>query len=106
MVPEGNLHKQDCLARYRDHLVKKLRVHCDNFIKYKTGFIDKIKENNQAQLKYPADVLFNKMELDCEKYKLETIYNEDHSKEGDPAKYLEKAISLKEKYSKCCEESL
>ena len=106
MVPEENLHEKDCLTRYRDHLVKKLRVHCDNFIKYKTGFIDKIKENNQAQLKYPADVLFNKMELDCEKYKLETIYNEDRSKEGDPAQYLEKAIRLKDKYSKCCEESL
>ena len=45
MVPEENLHEKDCLTRYRDHLVKKLRVHCDNFIKYKTGFIDKIKEN-------------------------------------------------------------
>lgn len=76
-MPEENPHGKDCLTRYRDHLVKKLRVHCDNFIKYKTEIIDKIKSSSQAQLKYPADVLFEKMELDCMKYKLETIYSDE-----------------------------
>ena len=77
VVPEENTDGKDCLTRYRDHLVKKLRVHCDNFIKYKTEVIDIIEERKLAQLKYPADVLFTKMELDCEKYKLETIYDDE-----------------------------
>ena len=102
MVPEENLEGKDCLTRYRNHLVKKLRVHCDNYIKYKKDFIDKIEENGQAQLKYPADVLFTKMELDCEKYKLETLYN-DERKEGDPEIYFTEATRLKKKYGECYE---
>jgi len=83
-------------------------VHCDNFIKYKTQFIDKIKTSSQAQLKYPADFLFEKMELDCMKYKLETIYSDERKEEDSKenlekaiAEYLEQATSLKERYTKC-----
>ena len=105
VVPEENLDGKDCLTRYRDHLVKKLRVHCYNFINYKTEVIDKIEENDQAQLKYPADVLFIKMELDCEKYMLETVYD-DERKEGDSDSYLIEATRLKKKYSKYYEAML
>jgi len=104
-VPEENPDEKDCVTRYRDHLVKKLKVHCDNFIKYKKDIIDKIEENNQAQLKYPADVLFIKMKLDCEKYKLETIYD-DERKEGDSESYLKEATSLKNNYRQRYEECL
>jgi hypothetical protein len=105
VVPEENLDGKDCLTRYRDHLVQKLRVHCENYIKYKREVIDKIEENGQAQLKYPTDVLFIKMELDCEKYKLETLYD-DERKDGDPEIYFTEATRLKKKYNKCYDVSL